>query len=147
MKLIYVVIFSLVLSACSLFPSNKDESDIYANVDSTDVLNDKPVTLTKRVSHIVTFDFDSYDLPFNAAEVVEPHVRYLIANPKLKVALQGNASNEGSREYNYQLAHKRVDSVKGLFIELGIEPDQIIELSVGETQSSFIPQRSVLLVY
>ena len=122
-------------------------SDVYALVGETDVLNDRAVNFNKRVSHIVTFEFDSNKLPFNAAEVIEPHVRFLVANPNYKVALQGNASNEGTRGYNYELAKERVTSVKDLFVNLGIEPEQVVELSVGETQSEFVPQRSVIISY
>lgn len=64
---------SALLSGCS-----SSDSDIYAVVNDGD-LNNQQVTFTKRVSHLVEFE-----LPFNATEVVEPHARYLIANPDNK---------------------------------------------------------------
>jgi len=149
---IFLTLISLfLLSGCSIFDDQMHmpmpDPDVYSRVGDNDLLNDKPIVLENRVSHIVTFEYDSSELPFNAADVVEPHVRYLIANPKEKVALQGNASEEGTRTYNYELAQKRINSVKKLFLELGLDPHQIVELPVGETQAEFIPRRSVLLVY
>jgi peptidoglycan-associated lipoprotein len=150
MKIKALLTCSLVvglLGGCASFSGAPENADIYAQVDESDVLNERAVTFTKRVSHIVTFDYDSYELPVVAPDVVEPHVRFLIANPSYKVALQGNASNEGTRRYNFELAQKRISAVKRVFVELGIEPEQIVELPVGETQSDFVPTRSVLIVY
>ena len=137
---------SLATGCSSLFQTGQND-DVYAAIGTSDILNEKQITFNKRVSHIVTFDYDSSELPIVAADVVEPHARFLIANPSYKVALQGNASSEGSRRYNYELASARVKAVKKVFVELGIEPEQVVELPVGETQSDFIPQRSVLIVY
>jgi peptidoglycan-associated lipoprotein len=138
-----------LFSGCSLlgFSDRDKDVDVYESVGKNDVLNDSKVNFTQRVSHIVTFEFDSVELPLNTAEVVEPHVRYLVANPNYKIALQGNASNEGSRSYNYALAKKRVDAVESMFLDLGIEGSQIVKLSVGKTQDKFSPKRSVLIVY
>jgi peptidoglycan-associated lipoprotein len=138
---------TFLFTGCSVFTGSPNEDDVYASVTNEDVLNDNNVRFGKRVSHMVTFAFDSTELPKNTADVVEPHVRYLISNPTHKVALQGNASNEGSRTYNYELAKSRVQSVKKIFLDLGIEESQIVELSVGEMQDEFSPQRSVLIVY
>jgi len=134
------------LAGCTTNNTAKTD-DVYATVAKTDLLNDRRVTFDKRVSHVVTFGFDSAELPFNAADVVEPHVRYLVSNPSYKIALQGHASSEASRDYNYELAKKRIKAVKQVFLELGIEPEQIVELPVGETYSNFVPQRSVLIAY
>lgn len=138
---------TLFAGCSSIFSDESKKDDVYASVNKEDVLNDRSVKFDKRVSHIVSFGFDSVELPYNTAEIVEPHVRYLISNPGYKVALQGNASTEGTRTYNYELAKQRVKAVKQVFIELGIEPSQLVELSVGETQADFIPERSVLIVY
>jgi|TARA_R110000796_G_scaffold50909_8_gene120228 peptidoglycan-associated lipoprotein len=132
---------SALLSGC-----HSSDSDIYAVVNDGD-LNNQQVTFTKRVSHLVEFEFDSSELPFNAAEVVEPHARYLIANPDIKVAIQGNASSEGGRGYNYNLGKERANAVKGLFLELGVDEKQLVVLSVGERHNNFIPKRTVMLGY
>lgn len=135
----------LVVTGCA---TNKQmEEDIYLSSDAEDVTLEPPAAMDARISHIVTFDFDSAELPFNAAEVVEPHARHLIANPDTKVILQGNASSEGGSNYNYRLGMKRSLAVKSLLLELGVNPQQIVTLSVGERYSKFHPNRSVLIGY
>ena len=91
--------------------------------------------------------FDSAEIPQSASEVVKPHARYLIANPQLKVAIQGNASDPGNEQYNYKLAKRRAEAVKNLFIELGVDESQLVALSVGEIRSKTRPNRSVVLAY
>ncbi|NVK54366.1 MAG: OmpA family protein [Alteromonadaceae bacterium] len=99
------------------------------------------------MSHNVEFVNDSAELPFNAAEVVEPNARLLIANPDIRVSIQGNASEPGTEQYNYKLAMDRANAVKKLFLELGVDESQLVTLSVGEIRSKTTPNRSVVLTY
>jgi len=43
---------------------------------------------------------------------VQTHGRFLAQNPDLKVLIQGNADERGSREYNLALGQKRAEAVK-----------------------------------
>lgn len=129
------------LAGCSSMHSHDD--DVYSHVDS-DV---KPVYIEARHQHIVTFEYDSAKLPFNAAEIVEPHVRHLLKHPDVTVALQGNASSEGGVQYNYELGLQRAEAVKSVMTELGLDASRIAVLSVGESRSGYEPNRSVLISY
>ena len=135
----------LMVAGCATNTLN--EEDVYLTGDDEGAMLEPPAVMDARISHIVTFDFDSAVLPFDSAEVVEPHARYLVANPNKKVILQGNASSEGGASYNYTLGMKRSESVKALLLELGVNPQQIVTLSVGERYSKFHPNRSVLIGY
>ena len=107
----------------------------------------KPIYIGKRIEHVVTFDYDSAKLPFNAAEVIEPHVRHLYDNDELRLVLQGNASSEGSSKYNYDLGLSRAEAVKDIFLQLGIDESRLEIISVGEAKTGFIPNRSVIIAY
>lgn len=107
----------------------------------------KPVYIDARNRHIVPFEHDSAALPFDAAEIVEPHARYLHENPDIKVALQGSASSPGGSDYNYELGLKRANAVKRLFKELGVDEARIIVMSIGETKASYSPSRNVTITY
>ena len=134
----------LAMGGCS----SMSENDINHQYDS---LNTAPYDDSNRsdvrISHIVEFAFGSAEIPQSASEVVKPHARYLIANPQLKVAIQGNASDPGNEQYNYKLAKRRAEAVKNLFIELGVDESQLVALSVGEIRSKTRPNRSVVLAY
>ena len=148
MKLIRVVtITSVVLmSGCGMFSQEHEPSamDVYEVELSA---KSKSIFIPKRVKHVVAFEHDSAKLPFDAAEVVEPHVRYLFEKTDTRVVLQGNASSDGSKQYNYDLAMSRAEAVKDIFVQLGIDSSRLEVLSVGESKSDYMPNRSVIITY
>lgn len=107
----------------------------------------KPIYKQERLKHIIEFEYDSSELAKDAAHIIEPHVRYLLENPTILVALQGSASTEGTEQYNHQLATKRAESVKAVMTQLGVESDRIAVLSISETKASASPSRSVTISY
>jgi outer membrane protein OmpA-like peptidoglycan-associated protein len=150
MKLINAgLIASVVLmSGCGMFSQGHvletAPMDVYEMELSA---KSKPIYIGKRIAHVVTFEYDSAKLPFDAAEVVEPHVRHLYDNDKIRLVLQGNASSEGSKKYNYDLGLSRAEAVKDLFVQLGIDESRVEVLSVGEAKTGFMPNRSVIIAY
>ncbi|QDF95548.1 peptidoglycan-associated lipoprotein [Azoarcus sp. DD4] len=80
----------------------------------------------------VFFDFDSYVIKAEAKPLVEAHGRFLAQNPQMKMLVQGNADERGSREYNLALGQKRADAVKQALLLLGAKEAQIESVSLGE---------------
>ena len=80
----------------------------------------------------VFFDYDSYVIKNEYKSLVEAHARFLVANPKVKMLIQGNADERGSREYNLALGQKRAEAVKKMLILLGAREAQIEAVSLGE---------------
>lgn len=100
-------------------------------VDGNDLaqLKDPKSILSKRS---VFFDFDQYVIKDEFKSLVEAHGRFLSANAKLKVLIQGNADDRGSREYNLALGQKRAEAVKRSLTLLGVKEDQVESVSLGE---------------
>src|SRR6185369_5962781 len=92
-------------------------------------LRDPKNILSKRE---VFFDFDSYVIREEAKPLVEAHARFLVGNPTMKMLIQGNADERGSREYNLALGQKRADAVKQAMVLLGAKEGQIESVSLGE---------------
>jgi peptidoglycan-associated lipoprotein len=92
-------------------------------------LKDPKSILSKRS---VFFDFDSYVVRDEFKPLVEAHAKFLVSNPTMKVLLQGNADDRGSREYNLALGQKRADAVKNMLTVLGAKDAQIESVSLGE---------------
>jgi peptidoglycan-associated lipoprotein len=80
----------------------------------------------------VYYEFDKYDVKPDYRALVESHARWLKANPKAKLVIEGNADERGSREYNVALGQRRADSVTKMLVLLGAQPDQIEAISWGE---------------
>ena len=84
------------------------------------------------VSRIVYFDYDSYVIKQEARALVEAHARFLVQNPQMRMLIQGNTDERGSREYNLALGQKRADVVKQALMLLGAKEAQIESVSLGE---------------
>lgn len=92
-------------------------------------INDANSVLAGR---IVYFDFDSSKVGGDYIELVQHHGKYLAANPKVNVRLEGHTDERGTREYNVALADRRAQAVERLLIFQGASSDQITIISYGE---------------
>ena len=92
-------------------------------------LKDPKSILSKRS---VFFDFDQYVIKDEFKTLLEAHGKFLSANGKIKVLIQGNADERGSREYNLALGQKRAEAVKKSLLLLGAKEEQVEAVSLGE---------------
>ena len=92
-------------------------------------LKDPKSILSKRN---VFFDFDMYVVKDEFKPLIEAHAKFLVNNPKMKMLIQGNADERGSREYNLALGQKRAEAIKKALLLLGAREDQIESVSLGE---------------
>ena len=142
-KLELPALLSLVLAACSSTGTDtaSQVEDRSAGAGVTTVtagstsgsgiaaLTDPNNILSKRS---VFFDFDSYIIKPEAKPLVEAHARFLVQNQQMKMLIQGNTDERGSREYNLALGQKRADVVKQALLLLGARESQIESVSLGE---------------
>jgi peptidoglycan-associated lipoprotein len=92
----------------------------------------------------VYFAFDSSAIDADNRTIVEQHAAYLMANPQLKVTLQGNTDERGTREYNLALGERRSVSVERITtISFGEEQP----VAMGHDESSWRLNRRVEFVY
>ena len=142
-KLLLPALLSLVLAACSSTgtdtASQVEDRSAGAGVATVTAggtsgsgiaaLTDPNNILSKRS---VFFDFDSYIIKSEAKALVEAHARFLVQNQQMKMLIQGNTDERGSREYNLALGQKRADVVKQALLLLGAKEAQIESVSLGE---------------
>ena len=80
----------------------------------------------------VYYEFDKFDIKPEYRPLLESHARWLKANPKAKLVIEGNADERGSREYNVALGQRRAESVTKMLVLMGARADQIEAVSWGE---------------
>ena len=136
----------LLLTACGSQPPAPEQSSAPAQsapetttatpskVDSFDpmsvaALKDPRSPLSKRS---VYFDFDSYIIKDEFQSLLATHAKFLSANASMKMLIQGNADERGSREYNLALGQKRADAIKKALSLLGVPEAQLESVSLGE---------------
>jgi peptidoglycan-associated lipoprotein len=104
-----------------------------ANGSGLAALKDPKSILSKRS---VLFDYNSYVVKDEYRSLIEAHAKFLVANPKMKMLIQGNTDERGSREYNLALGQKRADAVKKALSLLGVAETQLESVSLGEEKPS-----------
>jgi peptidoglycan-associated lipoprotein len=59
------------------------------------------------LTDIVFFDYDSYEIGFEAEQVLQAKIPLLRANPGVRIRIEGHADQRGSTEYNLALGQRR----------------------------------------
>jgi peptidoglycan-associated lipoprotein len=103
----------------------------------------------------IYFDFDSSEVKAEYSALVTAHARYLASNPSIRVRLEGNTDERGSREYNIGLGERRAQSVRRALTLQGVTQTQITTVSYGEerpavtghTEEAWARNRRVDIVY
>ena len=81
--------------------------------------------------HTIYFDFDKADIRQESREIISAHAHNLAAHAELKVRLEGNTDERGSREYNIGLGERRAQSVREALIAMGANAQNIQTVSFG----------------
>ena len=151
-NLLFVASVSLILAACGSQPPAPEQPGagveqrtpkplttetppvrtvVPPEVESSglDALRNPNSILSKRS---VFFDYDNYAIKDQFKPLLEAHGRFLAANPKIKMLIQGNTDERGSREYNIALGQKRADATKKTLLLLGAKEEQVESVSLGK---------------
>ncbi len=104
---------------------------------------------------VVYFDFDKSEIKPEYAELIAAHAKNLTAHPNLKIRLEGNTDERGTREYNIGLGERRAQAVRRALMLQGVSAAQITTVSYGaerpaaegDDESAWTKNRRVELVY
>ena len=80
----------------------------------------------------VYFDYDKYDVRADAQPVLSAQAAWLVKYPSVKVRIEGNADERGTREYNLALGGRRANSLKDFLVSHGVTADRIETISYGK---------------
>ena len=87
---------------------------------------------TVNVGDRVYFDYDKYDVRADAQPVLSAQAAWLVKYPSVKVRIEGNADERGTREYNLALGSRRANSIKEFLTGHGVGADRIETVSYGK---------------
>jgi peptidoglycan-associated lipoprotein len=80
----------------------------------------------------VYFDFDKSFIRDDAKAVMKANAEWLKANPKVKISIEGDCDERGTKEYNQALGQRRAASAKKYLIDLGVSGQRISLISYGK---------------
>ena len=80
----------------------------------------------------VFFEFDKSTLSAEDRKLVESHAQYLREHPDVKVRVEGNTDERGSKEYNLALGQRRAETVTKVMELMGVSDQRVEAVSYGE---------------
>jgi peptidoglycan-associated lipoprotein len=86
------------------------------------------------VGERIYFDFDSYSIRGDAQPVLAAQAGWLRRYPNVRVRIEGNADQMGTREYNLALGARRANAVRDYLVSNGVTADRIATVSYGKEQ-------------
>ena len=80
----------------------------------------------------VYFDFDRYALRDEGRPVLDAQAAWLARYPAVRVRIEGNCDELGTREYNFALGARRANSVREYLVGRGLSAGRIETISYGK---------------
>src|SRR6267142_1671559 len=80
---------------------------------------------------VIYFDFDKSEIKPEYAGIVKASAQTLTERPGLKVKLEGNTDQRGTREYNIGLGERRAQAVRRALMLQGVAEKQVTTVSFG----------------
>jgi peptidoglycan-associated lipoprotein len=104
---------------------------------------------------VIYFEFDKSDIKPEFASIVTSNAQNLTSHPGLKLKLEGNTDERGTREYNIGLGERRAQAVRRALMLQGVPENQLSTTSFGaerpaaegDDESAWAKNRRVELVY
>ncbi|HEY8614918.1 peptidoglycan-associated lipoprotein Pal [Phenylobacterium sp.] len=82
----------------------------------------------------VLFDFDQYSIRGDAEPILQGQAAWLRRYPSVRVRIEGNTDELGTREYNLALGARRANAVRDYLVSNGVTADRITTVSFGKEQ-------------
>jgi peptidoglycan-associated lipoprotein len=80
----------------------------------------------------VFFDFDMSTIRDDARATLNTNADWMKKWTTTRVTIQGHADSRGTAEYNLALGDRRATAVRDYLISLGVAPDRLLAVSMGE---------------
>jgi peptidoglycan-associated lipoprotein len=80
----------------------------------------------------IYFDTDSYEVRSDAQPTLSAQAQWLNRYPAVRVRIEGNADERGTREYNLALGARRANAVREFLVGQGVSGSRIESLSYGK---------------
>lgn len=88
----------------------------------------------QNVGERVYFDYDQYSIRDDAMPVLDAQAAWLRRYPAVRVRVEGNTDEMGTREYNLALGARRANAVRDYLVGKGVTADRVATVSFGKEQ-------------
>ena len=82
----------------------------------------------------IYFDVDQSTVRGEATPILDAQAAWLVRYPAVKVRIEGNTDERGTREYNFALGARRAQAAVDYLVSRGVAPSRITSMSYGKEQ-------------
>ena len=108
-----------------------------------------------REQKIIYFQFDQSRIQPAYVKTLRAHAAYLVANPDVKIKVEGHCDERGTPEYNIALGEHRSNATIKYLQRLGVNKSQMSGISYGEEKpidaghnaQAYAKNRRAVIVY
>ena len=122
---------AIVLAGCTTKEKAVQETPPPVQTTST-IVPGSAEDLRVNVGDTVHFDYDKSDLHDADRTILQRQAAWLQKYPAVRVQIQGNCDERGTREYNLALGARRASAEKDYLVSLGVSPDRVDTISYGK---------------
>jgi len=88
--------------------------------------------LRVNVGDTVHFGFNEYNIEDNDKSTLQRQASWLQKYPAVRVTIEGDCDERGTREYNLALGARRANAVKEYLVSLGVSASRVETISYGK---------------
>lgn len=101
-------------------------------VESKDPITTQPESPASTELMDIFFEFDQSQIRNEAMNTLNANGKALMADPTVKLTLEGHCDERGTVEYNLALGDRRARSTKAYLVTYGVESSRLSTVSYGE---------------
>ena len=103
-----------------------------APVATSSIVPGSAEDLRVNVGDTVHFGFDQYNIEDNDKSTLQRQATWLQKYPAVRVTIEGDCDERGTREYNLALGARRANAVKEYLVSLGVSASRVETISYGK---------------
>jgi len=129
------VAFALVLAGCETKPAvapPQATTSTPAPAPTSTIIPGSAEDLRVNVGDTVHFDYNKYAILDGDKATLQRQATWLAKYPSVKVMIEGNCDERGTREYNLALGARRANAVKEYLVSLGVSAARLDTISYGK---------------
>jgi len=129
------IAFAVVLAGCATKPPPAQPTPPPPTVAATPAPSIVPGSaedLRVNVGDTVHFDYNMYAVLEGDKATLQRQAAWLAKYPSVRVTIEGNCDERGTREYNLALGARRANAVKEYLVSLGVSAARVDTVSYGK---------------
>lgn len=121
-----------LLAACSNTDSSSTGTG--AGAGAGNIRPGSQEDLVANVGDRVFFDYDRSNVRADQRPVLQRQAEWMGRYPEVRVQIEGNADERGTREYNLAIGQRRANATRDVLAAGGVDPSRISTISYGKDQ-------------